>query len=339
MPIINPFVNDAFSLVSLTQSINILPNMYGRCEQLNLFPNRGVPTRAIIIEEQNGVLNLLKTMPVGSPGQMGTSAKRKVRTFSVPHIPHDDALLPSDYDGVRAFGTENQVVSLSQIVNDRLQQMKNKHDITREYLRMGALKGNILDADGVTVLYNLFNEFQIQQRSIDFVLGTSSTDVRGKCMEVLRHIETNLKGEVSTGVRAMVSPEFFDALTSHEKVEKAFANYALAQQALGGDVRKGFNYGGIVWEEYMGQAEDITGTVHKFVPEDEGIAYPEGTMNTFSTINAPGDFIETVNTIGIPYYAKMKIRDYGRGVDLHTQSNPLPMCARPGVLVRVFSSN
>jgi len=335
---INPFENDAFSLVSLTHSINILPNMYGRCEQLNLFPVRGVVSRSIIVEERNGVLHLLPTRPLGSPGTVGENAKRKVRTFAVPHIPHDDSILPADYAGVRAFGTENELESLVSIVNDRLQTMKNKHDITREHLRMGALKGVILDADG-SVIYNLFTEFQIQQKSIDFVLGTSTTDVRGKCMDVLRHIEDNLMGEIYTGARALVSSDFFDALTKHDNVKAAYANYAAAQQMLGGDLRKGFEFGGIIWEEYRGVASDMNGTARKFIADGEGHAFPVGTMNSFSTVCAPADFIEAVNTIGKPYYAKMKIRDYERGVDLHTQSNILPICVRPALLVRVFSSN
>ncbi|MBU6956103.1 major capsid protein, partial [Hahella sp. HN01] len=58
-------------------------------------------------------------------------------------------------------------------------------------------------------------------------------------------------------------------------------------------------------------------------------------IDTFATHCAPADFNETVNTIGKPLYAKQEPRKFGRGTDLHTQSNPLPMCRRPGVLVRL----
>jgi hypothetical protein len=60
-------------------------------------------------------------------------------------------------------------------------------------------------------------------------------------------------------------------------------------------------------------------------------------MDTFKTIYAPADFLETVNTIGIPLYAKQEMRQYNRGLDLHMQSNPLPMCFRPGVLVKLVA--
>ena len=74
MPTLNPFLsNPAFSMASLTAAINILPNLYGRVNQLNLMPEKGVTTRTIMVEEQNGVLTLLPTKPVGSPGSVGNS--------------------------------------------------------------------------------------------------------------------------------------------------------------------------------------------------------------------------------------------------------------------------
>ena len=48
-----------------------------------------------------------------------------------------------------------------------------------------------------------------------------------------------------------------------------------------------------------------------------------------------GDFVETVNTVGLPRYAKQAIDDeFGRWVKVHSQSNPLPICTRPRVLVK-----
>jgi hypothetical protein len=50
---------------------------------------------------------------------------------------------------------------------------------------------------------------------VSFALGTTTTDVKKKCLEVVRHIEDNLRGEFMSGIRCFVSREFFDALTSH----------------------------------------------------------------------------------------------------------------------------
>ena len=88
--ILNPFSSDAFEMAALTAAINKIPNTYGRLERLNLMPPQGVRTRTIIIEEMSGVLNLLPTQPVGAPGTAGITGKRKVRSFVIPHISHDD---------------------------------------------------------------------------------------------------------------------------------------------------------------------------------------------------------------------------------------------------------
>ena len=58
----------------------------------------------------------------------------------------------------------------------------------------------------------------------------------------------------------------------------------------------------------------------------------------FSSASAPADFNETVNTLGQSLYAKQEPRKFERGTDLHTQSNPLPMCHRPGVLVKLTAA-
>lgn len=333
MPMPDFFNSNAFNAISLTTGINKIPNMYGRVNELGLFPAVGVATRSILIEEFNGVLNLLPTKPVGSPGTVGTDGKRKARSFMIPHIPHDDVVLPEDVQGIRAFGSENTLEAQQTVVARRMANMRNKHAITLEHLRMGALKGIILDSDAST-LYDLYSEFGITAKVVSFALTTSTTEVLAKCTEVVRHIEDNLKGEVMTGVHCFVSAEFYDALVAHASVKEAFKYYQ-QRQNLSGDFRRRFEFGNIVFEEYRGTATDGDGNARRFIAANEAHAFPIGTIDTFKTHFAPADFNEAVNTLGMELYAKMQERKFGRGWDLHTQSNPLPICHRPEVLVKL----
>ena len=253
MPMNNAFDTPAFHVTALTAAINILPNNYGLLERMMLMPPRPVRFRQIAVEEKNGVLNLLPTLPIGSPGTVGERGKRKLRSFNIPHIPHDDVVLPEEVQGIRAFGSENEAQALADVMADHLQTMRSKHAITLEHLRMGALKGVILDADG-SVLYDLYAEFGIGAKTVAFGLDDDDTDVKARCMEVLRHIEDNLRGEFMTRVHALVAPEFFDALTSHARVERAYERW-MDGTALRDDMRAGFTFGGITFEEYRGHAE------------------------------------------------------------------------------------
>lgn len=329
----NPFDNPGFSMASLTAAINLLPNRYGRLEQLGLFPARPVRTRQIVVEERNGALSLLPTQTLGGPATLNVRDKRKLRSFVVPHVPLDDVVLPEEVQGVRAFGSETEMESVAGVLAQHLQSMRNKHAITLEHLRMGALKGVILDADG-SVIHNLYDDFEIPAKTVNFALNVEATNVRNKCVEVVSHIEENLRGEFMTGVRCLCSPEFLEKLVGHAKVEKAYENYAQGAM-LRDDVRTGFAFGGIVFEEYRGQASNVEGSVVRFIAPGEAHCFPLGTVDTFGTYFAPADFNETVNTLGEPIYAKQEPRKFERGTDLHTQSNPLPMCHRPGVLVKL----
>ncbi|KAF0115596.1 MAG: hypothetical protein FD149_1555 [Rhodospirillaceae bacterium] len=293
----NFFLDDVFRPAALTAGINKISNRYGRVEEMGLMPARPVRLRHIAIEERNGVLTLLPTATVGSPGTVGVRGKRKIRSFMIPHIPHDDVVLPEEVQGIRAFGSEGDLAALSDVLSLHLGSMRDKHAITLEYLRMGALKGIILDADGST-LYNLYAEFAITPKTIAFDLSNAGTDVKAKCLELKRHIEDNLLGEFMTEFHCFVSPEFFDAFTGHAKVVKAWENWQQGE-ALRSDQRKGFTFAGVTFAEYRGQATDPEGNVRRFIAAGEGHAFPVGTMQTFLTYFAPADFNEAHNTLGL----------------------------------------
>lgn len=325
---IDPF-KDGYSLTQLSQAINVLPNMYGRINELGLFTFRAQSTNTVTVEMNNGVLTLVQTTPWGGPAPKNKSGKRAVRSFSVPHTPLEDTVLAADVIGVRAFGTENTLETVAIKVNEKLQSMKNKIDQTMEWRKMSALKGVVLDADN-SVIEDYFTAFGVVKKTVNFVLGNATTDVRAKCMEVVRHIEDNLKGESMLRAHVLVSQEFFDALVAHSKVKEAYANYAEAAQRIGGDMRKGFSFGGLTFEEYRGVVDG-----KRFIEAGDGHAFPIGTSETFSNFGAPADFVETVNTLALPYYARQQNKDFNRGIDLHVQANQLPMVTRPATIVEL----
>jgi hypothetical protein len=141
-------------------------------------------------------------------------------------------------------------------------------------------------------------------------------------------------GETMTTMRCLVSADFFDAFTAHPNIKEAFERWQ-SGAAFREDMRKGFTFCGITFEEYRGRASTLDGTILKFIEDGEGHCFPEGTRSTFFTYFAPGNFNETVNTEGLPLYAKQEIRKYAQGIDIHTESSPLPLCLRPSLLVKV----
>lgn len=337
MPTLNPFATDAFSLVSLSEAMNIIPNTYGKVRAAGLFKAKGVRTRTVMVEQKNGVLNLLTTMPVGAPGQKLNRGLRNMRSFVIPHIPAEDVILPSEYDSIRAFGKESTTAALASIMNDHLANAKSKFAITDEYHKMCALKGQVLDADD-TILFDWYKEFLIQRKEIDFLLGTGSTNIGAKCRELLRHLEVNLQGETMNGVIVLVDKDFYEAFVNHAIVKTAYERWRDGA-FLRDDMRTGFTYSGVTFIEYEGTVDTFAGVAKKFLASKDGVAYPTGTQQTFRTFYCPADFLETVNTMGKAFYAKQEPRKFNRGIDIHMQTNPMNMVMRPALCVRIFSSN
>jgi len=330
-------IDFSYTAQELTQAIDVLPNLYGRLNEMNLFPGKGVSTTLVRVSFRNGQVTVLAAEERGSNGSAAKVADENAIYLEIPHIPHMDYIKPDDLQDMLAFNQNPiRMKTFEDAMNERLQAIKNKHSITREYLRMGALKGKIIDGAG-NELHDLFERFDIEKVTVDFALDNPATDVIGKTREVARAMETNLQGEVMTSVHALVSPEFFDALTSHPNVEKFYVNWQSAN-VLAGDPRKMFPFGSMVFEEYNASATLMNGTSGRFIDEGYAHAYPMGTMNTFATYDGPAHDLNMVNMPGAEIYVSPKVLDHGAGIELKSQSNPLPVCARPALLRELVMS-
>jgi len=332
MVMLDIFNNSAFSTVELSEGIQNTPNNYGRVGQMGLFMPKPVRTTTVSIEINNGVLSLIESSARGSAGAVNKRGKRSLKSFSVPHFSLSDTILADDVQNIRAFGNTGELEATVDFINERMSEMSSKHDITEEWLKVTALRGTVLDADG-SVLLNLFTDFGVSETVKFFNFASDTADIKKTALDVKRHIEQSLKGDTMTGVHALCSSSFFDKLTSHPVVEAAYA-YQQGITAQRNDLRKGFTWQDITFEEYVGTATDADGTDHPFIPDGDVRFFPVGTNSTFRQYWAPADMMQFVNTPGAPRYASIEMLDHDKGIEVQTQMNPLPICMRPAVLVR-----
>lgn len=323
------FNNDAFGVVSLTLAINKLPFVPGRIGRLGLFSETGITTPTAILEERLGALSLVPVQARGTMPNVYAGRGRNARAIPVPFLPLNSAVMADDAAGVRAFGSETDLETVSALIADKQQGMKNDLEVTKEYHRIGAIQGNVLDADGATSIYNLFDLFGITETEIAFDLGGTAS-IKAASLEVIRHIEDMLGAVPYRGIHAMCGNEFFDELIQDDEMAEAFATVqdnAFAREQQTGE--GGFLFAGIMWENYRGKVGSVD-----FIPTDEARFFPLGVQDLFKTIYAPAPFIETVNTVGKPYYSKQEPMKWGVGTELHANTSPLMVCSRPSVLVK-----
>lgn len=333
MPTLDIFNDDAFSMSSLIGTLTDIPAVPSQLGDEGLFVESGMTTTVAMIERQGSKIQLVPTAPRGGVPQPGVRNARKLIPLAAVHLPQEDTIMADEVQGVRAFGTETEVQAVSAIVRERLVNLRANHDLTMEYQRIGALKGIVYDADGTTELWNMYTLFGFTQETVFFDLSNASADIKQKCTDLSRKIQDKLGGIPAGNIKVKVSRTFFDKLTGHANVKKAWDLY---QQGafLRQDMTTGvFVHCGIEFRVYHGGT-----SAGNFIADDEGYAYPTGPAGMFKVKYAPGNFIETVNTNGLPFYAKQLVNKWGTGVDLYVQSNPLTFCERPEAVVKVSAA-
>lgn len=323
------FNDDAFSLSSLTAAINDAPFVPNRIASLALFDEEGITTTVVQIERDGDTLALVPAGVRGAPANVVTGDRRNMLPFNTVHLPQRAAIKADEIQNLRAFGSESELEAIQTVVNRRLGKMRRQLDATHEYHRIGAIKGQILDADGKTVIEDLLERFKIERTTIDFALDQANTEIRTKCAQVLDAIEDALGAIPFSGVRVLCGRNFWNLLIVLKTVKETYLNSTLAAQ-LRGDTRDAFDIGGCTFERYRGRV----GTVG-FVGDDEAFAVPEGVSELFITRFAPADYMESVNTTGLPYYAKQELMDFSKGVEIEAQSNPIHLCTRPKAVIRL----
>jgi len=324
------FDSDIFTMSSLTASINEVTYVPSQIGEAGLFEAEGISTTSLVIEKDGDTLGLVESKPRGAPGTVVGADKRTGVSFQAAHLPTVATVLADEVQNVRAFGSEDGEQAVQTVVNRRLAKMARRIDMTHEHHRVGAIMGQVLDSDGTTVLYDLFTAFGMTQKTVEMKLDTATTDVQGITLDIHEAVEDALGGLSYTGITVRCGKTFWRKLIAHKAVKDAYARYQDGAR-LRDDPRDGFMFGGIFWERYRGG-----GSVK--IADTEAYASPEGVMDLFITRFAPADYNDTVNTLGLPFYASSEVLRHNKGVELEAQSNPAHLCTWPKANIKLFEN-
>lgn len=347
MNVLDIFNDDAFSLASLSQKYSEVPHVPGRAG-IVAFAGTADPidtaTYAVEIDKQTA--SLIPMRARGAPATQQTQSKRKLVSFPVPHIPLDDMITADQLLGLRRYG-EITVDNVENIIDRQFADMGNSHDLTLENLRLGALMGQIRDADG-SVAVDLFTGFGVEQEpEVNFQLTTEATNVVGKCTAVNRTMKKNARMVLppSAYVHSFCGDAFFDTLMNNPEVKANIRSHEeAAMRLLKDDWSYGqYMIGGIVFENYRGSDDqsanaDTSRGGAVGIDTNKARFFWGNTPQIYSEALAPGTFIDTVVQPGLPRYAKTSLDQDGRFVKLLSEQNPLPLCLRPKTLMRAKRS-
>ena len=355
------FNSDAFGVVSLTKNINNIPYTPSTIEAMGIYEGdtgstgestgepttdestdvgggggAGIDTQQLAVVNNNGLLQLIPAAALGTMPNFQITDPSDIRYITVPHLPLNDSVLAHEVVPKVSFGdtvsgvmTETALRNTIEMALTKKQQLMVKnHRLTWEWMRVQSLKGVLLDANGTDVIYDWFTEFGINKKTITWTAATLG-DIDRVCDEINAHMADVLGQDSHTGITIFVGNQFMTELTKDPSLNNGFIRLNEGAFYRENYVYGSFHYKGIDFVNYRGTLGGIP-----YFADTEGIAVPRGT-NAFIRRNAPGDLLEAVGRDGLPMYSAREMKKFGLGWDLHSQSNPIFMAQRPGVIVEV----
>lgn len=345
MALIRSPINN-FDVVDLTSAVRNIPIQYGTFNQMGIFSEESVQSDVVMFEETTTNGALLIDRVRGQKNTVGQDGSRVLHTFAVPHYPHDEFISPKDLQNKSAYDNFNEVEQLDAVRQRKLIRARQNHDWTLNKARAQALFSSTAYAPGGTVVQNWDTEFNITRTAVDFLLGTSTTEVLAKIEAVISAVRIGMGGNgIYTGIVIPCDTAFFAALIKHASVKVAYT-YAQNLQAgtdpLRGRLAPGgsplpmgreFYFGGVTFREVV---DAYNGT--SIVTAAEGVAVPMGS-DMFKTYFAPAERFGLVNSAGEKLYAFEQATPNATMITIETESNHISALLRPQAVVRVYTSN
>jgi hypothetical protein len=201
---------------------------------------------------------------------------------------------------------------------------------------MGAIKGQILDADGVTVILDLFTAFGVAQQTHAMALDQAATNVDVKVREAIRKSEDALGNDPVVSWLALCGDSFFDTFISHGKVQQFYLSWQKADAlSVANLAYRSFPAFGVMWENYRGSVGGVA-----FIGTNDAYLIPVGTPGFLIGRFAPANWIDRVNQMpefpeGFPIEVRPDVLPRGRGVVFDMQSNPLYLCTKPRAIIKL----
>lgn len=333
--ILDIFNNDAFKLDSMLaalENVETVPNGLGA---MNIFTPNPVRTESVSIESRDNGLSLIQTSQRGAPIEQRGGDSRSLRQFNTSRIIKGDRVLASELAFIREFGEEQMLIEATREVARRMDGpsgILQEIQMTKEHMRLGAIQGIVLDADGSEII-NWFDEFGLTPNTpINFGLATANLgDIRTLCSQILRSTIRASKGTWTNSSRlvALCGDGFFDELVKTEEVRQKYLNNTNSQYVEGGGAFESIVYGNIEFINYQGTDDNSTIAI----PSNGVKFFPTNTPGAFLDVLSPGESFESLGTLGQEYYP-MIVRDLQRNqfIDIEVGAYTLQVCTKPNML-------
>ena len=322
--------SDAFKFTTLTAAIQKVQYVPSQITAMKLFSSEGINTTSVSIDIGRDVVALVPNSNRGGTPVQVIDDKISSKSFNTLHLPQTSTILADSLIGRRQFGTTDAMKSIETVRNRLLGKHKRAISLTHEHLRLGALMGELKDADGTTTLLDIYSEMGVTQDTVDFEFSSASLSPIDQLTEVELKIEEALDGVGFTGLHILASAEWIREFRKHGAVKEQWLRYQESSKNRESTI-KGFEYGEFMIERYRGGAGVN-------IPAGKAYAFPVGVDEMFIERFAPGTFTSTVGQDGLDFYSSAEMLKHDKGIEIESQSSPIMLNTRPKAVIELTRS-
>lgn len=338
---------DPFKQISMTDAINKIEHQPNHLGRLGVFTLSPIRSAMVALDVKSNNIRLVKTSKRGEPIESRDKRnKAKFKWFSTDRLALKDRINATDLAFLREFGTADRPKELAGELAERQGGEQGSGglmgdiDATKEFQRLGALRGKLYDTDGA-LLYDYFAEMGISEPS---VLNLDVTTlINGNFNEaiednVVRYMRKTKKGARYSKIIALCGPGAIDKLKKSPEYREAKLNTQKASELLEGYDGTTVKFAGVEWVEYEGTDDDTTVALGT----DEVLFIPGGLNNTvFKQVASPGEKFSHIGQKGKDFYSWIKwdrSDDDPEWVDLYVACYLLMLNTRPEMVRRATIS-
>lgn len=346
----NVFRSDAFSAISLTNFINLMPDPPGQIASLGIVAEDSLTTREMGVGRKSGRLRLIPAVPVGADGlEYGDDPGELIR-FEALHLPQKATIHAAQLTDVINYDRlEDQNDALENLMTKIFTDMLADQKATREYHSMGALSGKLLNSDGA-VLENYYTKFGIAEPAPTAVNFTALAADPAGLRLVIDEIAGKMKDAttvVPAKIHCFCGAQFYRWLLTLPEIIEAYKyssnNDWLRSRSFFGT----FEYAGVIFERYDSSTVLRGGVPVKFIADTDALFVPlipiseDGKSGGLLEIGwAPAATFPTLNRPGLPHFINPEFdtAQSPRWVKLNGESNPAIVNRLPGACIRAVGS-
>ncbi|MBB4859637.1 hypothetical protein HNO88_002966 [Novosphingobium chloroacetimidivorans] len=334
------FGGDAFTQASMIRGLDRRPYIPNELDAIIGFEAVRATTDTVYINSRKRYVNLIRTTLRGAPIEMAQPEDRDARPLRIPRLAKGDKLFAHQLANISPLDDETETQAAAAQVARKQDKLIADTEATFERMRLGSLKGVILDTDGST-LVDFNSEFGLVAPT-PFSLGF--TDPNATIGDIRKRIGTQVVMPIARAsgagndarfrVKAIVGDDFWFALTGHPEIEKTYLNYAAAAELRGERLWEDFSYAGVTWVHYRGTDDGSTIAV----TSNSALIFPVGVPGMWQHVMGPmNESMPLLNQPGRRYYPFLEKdkSEKQQWVQPEIYSYPLFVNARPDLVLPV----